>query len=126
MLDLRNTLSTSSIISEDINVHLDVTTSALVRKINCLLKRHSIYQTAIVPSHTSDQILYIVMSRPPDDIVCSITVSQLILSDHYCVVCHLSAIKPVNHAERKQARSLRGIDLKTFKADLCQLMSPTV
>ena len=72
--------------------------------------------------HTLD----IVMLRPSDDIVCSITVTQLLSSDHYCVVCDLSVIKPVNHAELKQSRNLHGINLTTFKADICQLISPTL
>ena len=41
--------------------------------------------------------------RPSDDIVYSTTVTRLPLFDHYCVVCDLSAIKPVNHAELKQS-----------------------
>ena len=65
------------------------------------------------------------MIRPTDDIVCSATVSQLPSSDHYCVVCDLSVIKPVNHAELKQSRNLYGINLTTFKADVCQLISLT-
>ena len=65
------------------------------------------------------------MFKPTDDIVCSTTLTQLLSSDHYCVVCDLSAIKPVNHAEAKQSRHLRDINLTTFKADICQLISPT-
>ena len=65
------------------------------------------------------------MFRPTDDIACSTTVTQLHSSDHYCVVCDLSVIKPANHAELKQSRNLRGINLITFKAYICQLISPT-
>ena len=72
--------------------------------------------------HTLD----IVMLRPTDDIVCSTTVTLLFSYDHYCVVCDLSAIKPVDHAELKQSRKLRGINLTTIKADICQLISPTL
>ena len=61
-----------------------------------------------------------------DDIVCSTTVTQLLSSDHYCVVCDLSVIKPVNHAKLKQSRNLRGINLTTYRADICQLISPTL
>ena len=66
------------------------------------------------------------MLRPNDDIVCSTNVTQLLSSDHYCVVCDISVIKPVNHAELKQSRKLHGINLTTFKADICQLISPTL
>ena len=66
------------------------------------------------------------MFRHNDDIVCSTTVTKIPSSDHYCVVCYLSAIKPVNHAELKQSINLRGINLETFKADICQLISPTL
>ena len=66
------------------------------------------------------------MLRPNDDIVCSTTATQLHSSDHYCVVCDLSAIKPVNHAELKGTRDLRTINLTTLKADICQLISPTL
>ena len=55
-----------------------------------------------------------------------ITIIQLLLSDHYCVVCDLSAIKPVNHAGLKQSRNLRGINFTTFQEDICQLISPTL
>ena len=71
--------------------------------------------------HTLDNV----MLRPNDDIVCSTTATKLLSSDYYCVVCDLSVIKPVNHAELKQSRNLRGINLTTFKADICQLFSPT-
>ena len=54
------------------------------------------------------------------------TVTQLRSSDHCCVICDLSAIKPVNHAEHKQSRNLRGINLTTFEADICLLISPTL
>ena len=66
------------------------------------------------------------MFRPNDDIVCSTTLTQLLSSDHYCVVCDLSAIKPVSHAELKQSRNLRGINLTTIRAYICQLISPTL
>ena len=35
-------------------------------------------------------------------------------------------MRPVNHAELKQSRNLRHITLTTFKADICQLISPTL
>ena len=41
-------------------------------------------------------------------------------------VCDLSVIKSVNYAELKQSRNLRGINLTTRKADICQLISPTL
>ena len=66
------------------------------------------------------------MFRPNDDIVCSTTVTQLLLSVHYCVICDLSAIKPVKHTELKQSRNLRGINFATFKSDICQSMSPSL
>ena len=66
------------------------------------------------------------MLRPTDDIVCSTTVTQLLSSDHYCVVCDLSAIKPVIRAEHKKSRNLCGINLTTFVADSYQLISPTL
>ena len=110
----------------DLNVHFDMPTNRLVLKINSLLNRYSFYQAVAVPTHKFGHTLDIVMLRPTDDIVCSTTVTQLPSSDHYCVVCDLSAIKPVNHAELKQSRNLRGINFATFNADICQLISPTL
>ena len=66
-------------------------------------------------------ILDIVVFRPTNYIICSTTVTQLLLSDHYCVVCDLAAIKPVNHVELSQSRNSCGMYLATFKADICQL-----
>ena len=76
-----------------------------------------------MPTHKFGHILDIVMFRLTDDIVCSTTVTQLLLSDHYCIICDLSAIKPVNHAELKQSRNLHGINFVTFIADTCQFIS---
>ena len=56
-----------------------------------------------------------------DGIVCSTTATQLPLSDHHCVVCDSSVIKPANHDELKQCRNLRGINFTTFKVDICQV-----
>ena len=125
MLDQCNTLSNKSIILGDLNVvvyNFDIPTNPLVLKISNLLNRYSFYQAVTVHTHKLDHTLDIVMFRPTDDIVCSTTVSQLLMSDHYCVVCDLSAIKPVIRAELKQSRNLCGINLTTFKADICQLI----
>ena len=116
----------SSIILGDLNVHFDIPTNLLVLKISSLLNRYSYYQAVTVPTHKFGHTLDIVMLRLNNDIVCSTTVTQLLLTDHYCVVCDLSVIKPVSHAELKQSRNLRGKNLTTFKADICQLISPTL
>ena len=123
MLDQSNTLCSKSIILGELNVRFDIPTNPLVLKINSLLNRYSFYQAVTVPTHKFGHTLDI-MVRPNDDIVCSTTVTQLLSSDHYCIVCDLSVIKPVNHAELKQSRNLPGINLTTFKADICQLISP--
>ena len=93
--------------------------------INGLLNRYSYYQAVTVTIHRLGHALHI-MFRLTDDIVCSTTSTQLHSSGHYCVVCDPSAIIPVNHAEIKQSRSLRGINLTTFEADICQEISPTL
>ena len=68
----------------------------------------------------------IVMFRPTEDIVFSTTFTKLHSSDHYCLVCDLSVIKPINYAEVKQSRNFHGINLTTFNADIGQLISPTL
>ena len=103
-----------------------VPTNLLVLEINCLLNRYSFYQAVTVPTHKFGHSLDIVMFRPTDDIVHYTTVTKFLLSDHCYVFCDLSAIKPVNHAEHKQSRNLRGVNLTTSKADICQLISPTL
>ena len=120
LLDQCSILSSKSIILGDLNVHFDIPTDPLVLKINSLLNRYCFYQAVTVPTHKFGHTLYIVMLRPNYDIVYSITVTQLLSSDHYCAVCDLSVIKPVYHAELKQSRNLRGINLTTIKADICQ------
>ena len=106
LLDLCNTLSSSSVILGGLSVHFDIPTNPIVLKINSLLNRFSFYQGVSIPAHTLGQTLDIVIFRPTDEIVCSTTVTQLLSSDHYCVVCDLSAIKPINHVELKQSRNM--------------------
>ena len=126
MLDQCNTLSNKSIILGNLNVHFDIPTNPPVLKINSLPNMYSFYQAVTAPSHKFGHTLDIAMLRPNDDIVYSTTVTQLLSSDHYCVVCDLSVIKPVNHAELKQSRNLHDINLTTIKADICQLILPTL
>ena len=126
LLHLCNTLNSSSIILGDLHVHFDIPTNPLVLKINSLLNRCSFYQAVTVPTYMFGHALDTVLFRPNDDIVCTTAVNRLLSSDHYCVVCDLSAIKSVNHAELKQSRKLGGINLTTFKADICQLISTTL
>ena len=123
--DLCSILASSSIFSGELNVHLDMPTNPLVQKIISLVNRHSFFHAVTVPTHKFGHTLYIAMLRT-DDIVCSTIVTQLLSSDHYCVVCDLSATKPANHAELKQSRNLRSINFTIFKADICQLISPTL
>ena len=75
----------------------------LVLNVNSLINRLSFYQAVTVPAHKLGYTPDIIMFRPTDDIVCSTTVTQLLSSDHYCVVCCLSVIKHVKHAELKQS-----------------------
>ena len=82
LLDLCNTLLSSSIILGDLNVHYDIPTNPLVLKINSLLNRYSFHQAVTVPTRKFGNTLDIVMLRLNDDIVCSTTVTQLLSSDH--------------------------------------------
>ena len=85
LLDLCNTLYSSSIMLGDLNVHFIIPTNLLVLKINSLLNTCSFYQAIIVPTHKLGHTLDIVMLRPSVNIVCD-----------------LYAITSVNHAELKQ------------------------
>ena len=110
----------------DLNVHYDIPTDPLFLKINSLPNRYSFHQAVTVPTHKFVHTQDIAMLRPNYDIVCSTTVTQLPSSDHYYVVCDLSVIKPVYHSELKQSLNLRGLNLTTAKADIFQLISPTL
>ena len=110
MFDQCNTLSSKSTILGHLNVYFDIPTNLLVLNINSLLNRYSSYQAVTVPTHKFSHTQDIVMLRPNDDIVCSTTATQLLSFGHYCVVCDLSVIKPVNHAELKQSRNLPDIN----------------
>ena len=73
-------------------------TNSLVLTNHSLLNRCGLCQTITVPTHKLDHTQDIAIIRPTDDNVCSTSVSQLLMSDHFCVVCDLSAVKPISHA----------------------------
>ena len=52
-LDLCNTLSCSSIILGDVDVHFDIPTNPMVLKINSLLNRYSLYHAITVSTQYS-------------------------------------------------------------------------
>ena len=77
LVDRCNTLSISSIILGDLNVHFYIPTSPLVLKNNSQLNRYSLYPAVTVSTHKFGHTLDIVISRPNVDIVCSTTDTQL-------------------------------------------------
>ena len=61
LLDLCNTLSSSSIIAGELNVHFDILTSPLILKINSLQNRYSFHPIVTIPTNKLCHTLNIVM-----------------------------------------------------------------
>ena len=63
LFDLCNTLSSSSMILQDLKPHFDIPTNPLVLIINSLLNRYSFYQAVTVPTYKNGHSLDIVVFR---------------------------------------------------------------
>ena len=83
------------ILTEDINLHLDVTSNPNTQKFTQILKSSGLQQHAVSPTHYLDQTLDILISRDNSDIIYDVVIKDIGLCgndgnlsrDHFALHC---------------------------------------
>ena len=123
LLDHCNTLKGSPVVLGDMNFHFNKPKLANVSKLVDMLDIFRFVQDVKDATHDKGNILDWVMHRPDDDIVQSISVTQGLSSDHFCVIAKINAQLLPPPAVFKTVRSLKRLDIDSFKNDLGKAVS---
>jgi endonuclease/exonuclease/phosphatase (EEP) superfamily protein YafD len=113
LLDLSNSVNGSPLILGDINLPFNKPTLPSTSKLLGLIEEFRFSQSVNEPTHVKGNTLDWVMHRPEDGIVKSTAVTQALSSDHYCVMCELSALRPSPPSLFRTVRSLRSLDMRS-------------
>ena len=106
------------LISGDFNFHLDDMANTNTMKFNEKLETFGLKQHVSTPTHSSNHILDLLITRSTTDIKIISIESTLYLSDHCFVECKLSIGRPMHHKKEISYREMKKINLEYFKADL--------
>ena len=126
LLDFSNGLNGSPLILGDINFHFNKPALPSTSKLLGLIEEFRFSQSVNEPTHVKGNILDWVMHRPEDAIVKSTAVTQALSSDHYCVMCELSASRPSPPSLFRTVRNLRALDMSAFRDDLQSALTSPV
>ena len=116
------------LITGDFNFHLDDTINSNTInsntiKFNEMLETFGLKQHVSIPTHLSNHILDLLITRSTTDINISSIESTLFLSDHCFVECNISIPRPKLFKKEISYHELEKIDIVDFKADLPVLNS---
>ena len=75
-------------------------------------------QSVNSPTHKRGHLLYWFVHMPTDGLLLSTEVSQVISSDHFCVLAYLDVTIPQSPPSFVEARNIRAIHPPTLKEDL--------
>ena len=98
--------------------HLDDTANTNTMKFNEMLETFGLKQHVSTPTHSSNHILDLLITRSTTDINILSIESTLYLSDHCFVECKLSIRRPMHPKKEVSYREMNKINLDDFKADL--------
>jgi hypothetical protein len=103
----------------DFNFHWDDQQNRNTRLLTSLFDSSDLRQHVFLPTHRAGHILDWIVSRSDSlKFVQSVTVEDLLLSDHFLVVCETSLIKPSSKRKKMKTRNLKKIDMDGFCSDL--------
>ena len=106
------------IILGDFNFHLDHKNNADTIRFNNLLNTYGLTQLVKEPTHKSNHILDVVITRIDENPISSVSVSDPIQSDHKAVTFYLDTQRPPLPKKTIVYRNIRKINIDAFKEDI--------
>ena len=107
------------ILMGDFNIHYNKLDKSC--KIRSLCDIYAMVQHVHDPTHTHGNTLDLVISSVEDNLISSLTVYDVALSDHYMVEMHLNIEKYKEKPKYAFKRCLRNIDIETFKSNVAAI-----
>ena len=109
----------------DFNFHWDEPTNVHTRRITQFFDSADLVQHVVDPTHSDGHILdWIVTRSDKKTIVRSVSVEDLLLSDHFLVCFTTNMASPIAQKKEIQARNFKAIDMLSFRN--CLSMSDLV
>ena len=119
LLERLVTSSGKLIISGDFNFHLsdtkDNNTNRFIDLLDCF---NLTVLNPDTPTHKSNHVLDLIITRSDENSVNNVTVHDPVLSDHYAVHCMLPVNKPLLQSKKISYRKLRTIDADSLRQDI--------
>ena len=125
LLERLSTFGSLLLITGDFNIHLDQPEVPSASEFQRLLKSFGLTQHVHFPTHRSQHILDLLITRSSDCTLSEIHVHDMGLSDHFAVHSVLPLAKPPRETTRIVYRKLHRIDLASFSSDLQACLATT-
>lgn len=106
------------LITGDFNFHVDDESDLEAMNFCNLLDSFNLCQYVTVSTHGAGHILDLVISRNSDDILKSLSVECVPISDHWPITCSLNLNKPPFERKMVQCRQLKSINFDDLRNDL--------
>ena len=106
------------LITEDIDIHVDVPDDPDAIKFLDLLDSLGLAQLVKTPTHRCGHTLDLIITREINLLIGTTPISDCYFSDHCTVLCDLTVRKPALAVKQVSYRKLKTIDISEFKSDL--------
>ena len=113
--NLLSSLSSRTILLGDFNIPISLT-STYAKLLNQTINSHNCVQHITSPTHSSGNILDLIISHITSNIISNTSVQNLI-TDHHIVTFFLQAPTPKRQSKIITFRKIQNIDLPAFKKD---------
>ena len=108
----------------DFNIHYEDQRDSKARTFRELLQTFNLSQAVVEPTFpSSGHTLDLVIFRDTDCLLHSAKITPELMSDHYCVVSHLTVQKQKSEPKIKYVRAIRQIDHAAFSHDIDNINS---
>ena len=110
--------SNKHLIVGDLNIRVDNDNECYVKRFLDLLNQYGLSQYVQDPTHTAGHIIDLIIAHDSDDLIDSISVHDLGLSDHSLVLCKLNTTTNCKNVFSRNVRSWKNGNFDRFKLDL--------
>ena len=117
-VDLRLLRLLLVLITDHLNIPVDVVDDPDAIKFTDLLESFCLQQHVTVPTHKGGRRLDFIISRRSEGIIKSTLVAHCFISDHASITCSLLPAKPASKVKTLSYRETKSVDFKHLSADV--------
>ena len=102
----------------DFNLHVNAADDVNGKRFLDLLLSFNLKQHVLCPTYNGRYTLDLMITRSDDLFVSDVCTSDIVISDHSPVLCHLNLVKPLSKTKFVNFRNLKSLCLDSFKRDI--------